>query len=129
MNEPTVTEVGWNERELPPLRATRKPFDCQFAFDIQIHRVDEFASDTESRRSHRDRREADETVFSLPASHSLDELAELDMRETPGKRFWEQVDNYSRLSISKIHGENTANRSHRPTIAPIVLRGNQVPSA
>jgi len=29
----------------PPLRITRKPFDCQFAFDIQIHRADEFAID------------------------------------------------------------------------------------
>jgi hypothetical protein len=37
----------------------------------------------------------DETVVNLPAIHSLDELAELDMRETPGKRFGDQVDNYS----------------------------------
>jgi hypothetical protein len=28
----------------------------------------------------------DETVVNLPAIHSLDELAELDMRETPDKR-------------------------------------------
>jgi hypothetical protein len=27
-----------------------------------------------------------ETVVNLPAIHSSDELAELDMRETPGKR-------------------------------------------
>jgi hypothetical protein len=46
----------------PPLRATRKPFDCQFVFDIQTHRFDEFASDTESRRSHHDQRGAKETT-------------------------------------------------------------------
>jgi hypothetical protein len=66
----------------------------------------------------------DETVVNLPAIHSLDELAELDMRETPGKRFGDQVDNYSQLSIYKIRGENCANRSHGPEIAPVVLRDN-----
>jgi hypothetical protein len=43
--------------------------------------------------------------------------------------FLDQVDNYSRLSIYKIRGENCANRSHGQTIAPIVLLDNQVPSA
>ena len=37
---------------------------------------------------------------------------------------WDQVDNYSRLSITVIRGENCANRSHGPTIAPVVLRSN-----
>ena len=59
----------------------------------------------------------DEAVVNLPAIHSLDELAELDIRVTLGKRFWDQVDNYSRLSIYKIRGENCANRSHGATIA------------